>query len=135
VRNWSHLHTLASGLVFGLVLDRQALVIFALGIVLGAVIVLGARYARRAVTFAGEQAGRLSAARAEAHAAKARLDEAEAERKLAAAAELRARADARVRTAREQEKELAHAYRQGAADDEHHRELWLSSVEDGRRAS
>ena len=109
---WTHLHTLAGGLV--------------LGLAFGVVIVLGARYARRAVSFAREQAARVTTARAEAHAAKTELDLAEAERKRAAAAEAVARAERYVRTAKEQEKALDHAYRMGAADDERHRESWLA---------
>jgi hypothetical protein len=107
--------------VVGLVLDREALVVFALGAVLGIAGTLGVRYARRAARFASEQAARFSAGRAEAAAAKARLDEAEAERKLATAADLRARADHRVKTAHEQERAERAAYMRGAADDEHHR--------------
>lgn len=122
---WTHAHSIAAGLVVGLALDREALVIFAIGVGLGIAVVVGARYLRRAAGFVREQGSRLSDARAEAHLARARLDEAEAERKLAAAAELRARAERYVRTGAEQKKAEDHAYRQGVADDEHHRELWL----------
>lgn len=124
---WTHAHTLATGLVAGLALDREALVILALGVTIGVAGTLGARYARRAVGFAREQGSRLTAARAEAHAAKTELDRAEAARKLAAADELAARAARYVRTAREQEAAERTAYLRGAADDEHHRELWLDA--------
>lgn len=125
MKRWSHIHSLATGLVFGLILDREALVLFALGILLGAALVFASRYARRAVGFVREQTSRLSSARADALLAKARLDEAEAARKLAAAAELTARAERHVRTAKEQEAAERVAYLRGAADDEHHREIWL----------
>ena len=123
---WTHIHSLAAGLVFGLVLDREALVLFALGIAFGAGGVIASRYARRAAGFVREQGSRLSTARAEAHAAKAELDLAEAERKRAAAAELVSRAEHRVRTAKEQEAAVRTSYLRGAADDEHHRKLWLN---------
>ncbi len=123
--HWTHGHSIATGFALGLVLDRETLVVLVIGVALGAGLVLASRYFRRVVSFAHEQGSRLSSARAEAHAAKAELDLAEAERKRAAAAEHLARAERYVRTAKEQEKEIDHAYRQGAADDEHHRELWL----------
>ena len=125
---WNHAHSIATGLVFGLVLDREALIVFVLGVAIGVVSVIASRYARRATSFVREQASRISAARAEAHAAKTALDLAEAERKRAAAAELASRAEHRVRTAREQEAAVRTAYIRGAADDEHHRELWLDGA-------
>lgn len=121
---WTHLHTAAAGLVLGLALDHETLVVLVLGAAGGAFVVLAWRYARRVAGFTREQASRISAARAEAARARAELDLAEADRKRAVAVELLARAEHRVYTAREQEKERDHAYRMGAADAVHHAETW-----------
>lgn len=109
IRRWTHIHSIATGLAFGLVLDKQTLMIFALGIGLGAAAVLLWGKLRAAGRFARVAGGELAGLRA-------RLTEAEIERKLAAAAEARARAENRVRTAGEQRTELDKRYFEGARD-------------------
>lgn len=109
IRRWTHIHSLATGLTFGLVLDREALVIFALGIALGVIVVVGWRKLKAAGRFA-------RSAGAELVGVRERLTEAEIERKLAAAAEARARAEHRVRTAGEQKVAERSAYWKGARD-------------------
>lgn len=112
IRRWSHGHSLATGLVFGLVLDREALVIFAIGVALGAAIVWGSR-SLRSLTRGAKSAAAVVAATAEQ---RARLAEAEIERKQAAAAEARARAEHRTRTVGEQKAAERRAYWTGARD-------------------
>lgn len=114
IRRWTHVHTLATGLVFGLVLDKEALVLFALGIALGVAGVIGWCQLRRLAGWGRETAQ---------HAARGleELRAAEADRKRAAAEELRTRAATRLRRAGEQEAEVRRSYlagaRDGAADD------------------
>lgn len=109
IRRWTHLHTLATGLVFGLVLDKEALVLFALGIALGVIVVIGWRKVRQLAGWSREAA-------AGAVSSIERLREAEIERKLAAAEEARARATARLRRTSEQEDAERRAYWAGARD-------------------
>ena len=109
IRRWTHVHSLATGLVFGLVLDKEALVIFALGIALGAGIVFGWSKLRALLGWSREAAHNVTGAVESLRAA-------EAERKLAAAAELRSRAENRVRTAGEQKRAERSAYWKGARD-------------------
>jgi hypothetical protein len=109
IRRWTHVHSLATGLVFGLVLDRQAILLFALGLALGAGIVFGWSKLRKLAGWSREAAaGALSSVE--------RLREAEIERKLAVAAEARTRAETRRRTAGEQEAAEKRAYWSGAVD-------------------
>lgn len=109
IRRWTHIHSLATGLVFGLVLDKEALVLFGLGIALGVAIVVGWSKLKAAGRW-GREAVSAVAGSTE------RLREAEIERKLAVAAEARARAEHRVRTAGEQKTELDRRYFAGARD-------------------
>ena len=109
MRRWSHIHSLATGLVFGLVLDKEALVIFAMGIALGAGVVFGWSKLRQLAGWSREAAGT-------ALSSVERLREAEIERKLAVAAEARTRAETRRRTAGEQEAAERRAYWTGARD-------------------
>lgn len=109
IRRWTHIHSLATGLVFGLVLDKEALVLFALGIALGAGIVFGWSKLRSLLGWSREAvSGALSSVE--------RLREAEIERKLAVAAEARTRAETRLKRAGEQEVAERRAYWQGARD-------------------
>lgn len=112
IRRWTHLHSIGTGLVFGLVLDREALVIFFLGLALGVALVVAWRFVSR---FTG-WARRAAPAAAEVIALRDRKTEAEIERKLAAAEEARARAEHRVRTAGEQRDAERRAYYAGARD-------------------
>ena len=105
IRRWNHIHSIATGLVFGLVLDKEALVIFAMGIALGVAVVLSWRFL-----------GRFSRSARDAAALVARKTEAEIERKRAASELDRARAEHRVRTAGEQKRELDRRYFEGARD-------------------
>jgi Sec-independent protein translocase protein TatA len=130
IRRWTHVHTLATGLVFGLVLDREALVIFALGIALGAGVVFGWSKLRR---LAGWSRGAVSGALSSVE----RLREAEIERKLAAAMMDRTRAETRLRAAKEQEAALEDEYRRGVIDGDdarsagfQHRPTWALLADD-----
>lgn len=109
MRRWTHLHSLATGLVFGLVLDKEALVIFALGIALGAGVVFGWGRLKALLGWTREAAHGIAGA-AE------RYREAEIERKLAAAALDRTRAENVVRTAAEQREAEKRAHFAGARD-------------------
>jgi hypothetical protein len=109
IRHWTHVHTLATGLVFGLVLDRESLLTFGIGLILGAGLVLGFHYLRRLLGW-----GRSTAQQAAAGVED--LRRAEADRKRAAAEELRARADHRLRRVGEQEAAERSAYYAGARD-------------------
>jgi hypothetical protein len=109
IRRWTHVHSLATGLVFGLVLDREALVLFALGIALGVAAVVSWKKIRQLAGWTREAAGG-------ALSSIERLREAEIERKLAVAAEARTKAENRTRTAGEQKRELDRRYMEGARD-------------------
>lgn len=121
IRRWTHVHTLATGLVFGLVLDREALIVFGLGLVLGVAIVIGWRQVRRLAGWGRETAQ---------HAAHGleELRQAEADRKRAAAEELRTRAQNRLRRAAEQVEAERRAYLAGARDGDR-----PASYDDGER--
>lgn len=109
IRRWTHVHTLATGLVFGLVLDREALIIAVLMFALGAGTVIGWRQLRRLAGWGRETAQ---------HAAHGleELRQAEADRKRAAAEELRTRAATRLRRVNEQTEAERRAYLAGARD-------------------
>jgi hypothetical protein len=112
IRRWTHVHSLATGLVFGLVLDKEALVIFALGIGLGIALVLSWRFLRGFSRAAKSAAGEAKLV-ADLAAEKTR---AEIARKLAAADEARSRAEGRRQTIAEQDERERRAYWAGARD-------------------
>ena len=106
---WTHGHTAASGLAAGLILDRHAFLIFAAGIVLGALLVVVRRNVRTIAHAARDHAGELHRLTVDRLAA-------ETERKRAAAAEAVSKADHRVRRAAEQAEAERKAYWRGAVD-------------------
>ena len=112
IRRWSHIHSLATGLVFGLVLDKEALVIFALGIALGVALVFLGRFLRGF----GSTARKVATTAAATAEQRERLVEAEIARKHAAAAEATARAEHYVRRADEQRVAEKRARWEGARD-------------------
>ena len=109
IRRWSHVHSLATGLVFGLVLDRQVIFVAVIFFAIGVVVTVGWSKLRQLAGWSREAAaGALSSIE--------RLREAEIERKLAVAAEARTRAETRLRRAGEQETAERRAYWSGAVD-------------------
>ncbi len=123
IRRWSHIHSLATGLAFGLVLDREALVIFALGIAAG----VGAVYLGRFARGFGRSARKIATTAAATAEQRERLVEAEIARKRAAAAEATARAEHHVRRAEEQRAAERKARWEGARDGG-----WLDRERDDR---
>lgn len=109
IRQWGHGHTLAAGLAGGLLLDRHVLYVFALGLIIGALIVYSSRTLR--------SIGRAGAGKAaELHALAVDKLRAEIERKRAAVEEANAKVEHRIRRADEQRAAEKKAYIQGAID-------------------
>ena len=102
IRQWGHGHTLAVGVVGGLLLDRHVLYVLALGLVIGGLLVYSSRTLRAL--------GRAATGRA------AELHAATVERMRAQAAELHSKAENRKRTRAEQDAAVKKAYVQGAID-------------------
>lgn len=109
MKRWSHLHTLASGALGGLLVASNGWLIAA---ALAAAFVLG---------LALSGLWRRARALAAAAAAKANeLHEAKVATEKARATELRTRTRHRARPKKEQERELERAYVRGATDQLHH---------------
>lgn len=102
IRQWGHGHSLATGTVFGLLLDRHVLYVFFLGLIIGGLLVYSSRTLRAL--------GRAGASRA------AELHAATVDRLHAQASELHSKADNRKRTRAEQDAAVKKAYIDGALD-------------------
>lgn len=102
IRQWGHGHSLATGAVIGLLLDRHVLYVFFLGLLLGGLAVYSSRTLRALGRAAGHRAADLH------HATVTRM--------LAQAADLTSRAENRKRTAAEQAAAEKRAYINGAID-------------------
>lgn len=101
-KQWSHGHSLATGTVIGLLLDRHVLYVFALGLLIGGLVVYSSRTLRALGRAAGTRAAELHAATVE--------------RMRAQAAELHSKAENRKRTRAEQDAAVKKAYIDGALD-------------------
>ena len=102
IRQWGHGHSLATGTVVGLLLDRHVLYVFFLGFIIGALVVYSSRTLRAL--------GRAGASRA------AELHAATVDGIRARAAKANAEAEHRIRRADEQAAAEKKAYIQGAID-------------------
>lgn len=109
IRHWTHGHTGAAGVLVGLGLAQHVIYVFALGLILGGLLV----YSSRTLRTLGRAAGRRAA---ELHRLTVDRLEAEIARKAAATMESMARANERVRRADEQAAAEKKAYIQGAID-------------------
>ena len=119
---WSHGHTAAVGFAGGLVIDRHVLYVFALGLLLGALVVYSSRTLRAV--------GRAGASRvAELHSLAVDKLRAEIDRKRAATVESTSKAEHRTRTTTEQRKAEERAYIRGVADGDPRRPLAPRTVE------
>jgi ribosomal protein S13 len=106
---WTHMHTGAVGFAGGLIIDRHVLYVFALGLLLGALVVYSSRTLRAV--------GRAGASRvAELHSLAVDKLRAEIDRKRAATLEAEAKVEHRIRRADEQRKAERKAYIDGAID-------------------
>lgn len=109
IRQWGHGHSLATGGIVGLLLDRHVLYVFFLGLLLGGLVV----YSSRTLRAIGKGTlGRV----AELHLLTVERVRAEIERKRAATLEATAKAEYRIRRAAEQAAAEKKAYVQGAID-------------------
>lgn len=102
IRQWGHGHSIATGGIIGLLLDRHVLYVFFLGLLIGGLLVYSSRTLRAL--------GRAGASRA------AELHAATVDRMRAQALELTSKAENRRRTAAEQAAAVKKAYIDGAID-------------------
>lgn len=87
MRNWTHFHSIATGTVFGLLLDRHVLYVFFLGLIIGALVVYSSRTLRALGKAAGSRAAELHAATVDGMRARAAKARADAEHRIRRAAE------------------------------------------------
>ena len=102
IRQWGHGHSLAVGVVGGLLLDRHVLYVFFLGAIIGGLVV----YSSRTIRSLGRAAGTRAA----------ELHQATVDRLHAQAVELHSKAENRKRTRAEQDAAVKKAYIDGAID-------------------
>lgn len=109
IRQWGHGHSLAGGFFVALLVDRHVLYVFALGLLIGGLLVYSSRTLRAL--------GRAALHRAdELHLVTVEKVRAEIERKRAATVEATAKTEYRIRRASEQAAAEKKAYVQGAID-------------------
>lgn len=126
ITRWTHAHTAAAALVGGLVLSHHVMYVFALGLLIGALVVYSSRTLRAVL-----RAGRNQVA--DMHQRMIDRLDADSDLKHARAAEAVAKAEHRILRAAEQAKEVERAFVRGIAEGEHHAES-VATARNGRRS-